>query len=429
MIYLLLAIISFVIVLQVYVLYAKGIRSVFDPLFVFTITYMLFYTLDNLFHLVDSIDNQYFFLSAKLFIYEDNGLAVLTLFFLAVYLAWLFGDLVCTKISKYSSKKRSNVSLPVSYITIVFSYVLSSLALLFLISRILSYSSLADYFANMSVRAIIFGETTLLNAIFHVVFIFSIIVGSFALYSKGKYKRNLGIGLLMLSFAYSIFSGARALVVKDAFIILFIRNFFVHKVVFTIRNLFYFFGLILTLVYIVFLTRITAESGATINLFSMIFDTGQVPQANNFLIIFQEQLTTNYFGETLVNALLSMFPSNFLALFGIEKELGANELFTNYFWPERQTQVSVGGVNDIYLNFGFFGTLIFYFLLGFIYRYIYLLLINTNSRYMLLLYAPFLWSIFQQLRGDYFHTINKLILFFVALSLFYLIQSFRSLKR
>ncbi|MDH4558234.1 hypothetical protein E8F11_24200 [Pseudomonas sp. BN417] len=149
---------------------------------------------------------------------------------------------------------------------------------------------------------------------------------------------------------------------------------------------------------------------------STIFETEQIPQSENGLNILERNSQQN----TIPTSLIAFLPRSTLEAAGIDKGYGANATYTQEFvtyrWIDQNSQISLGGLNELLYNSNVIGAL-FTVILG---SLLVKLIIDISSRSSLLVFlTPAIsWSAFQFLRGDLYHTTNKIFTYLTALLLF-----------
>ncbi|MNP56201.1 hypothetical protein D3C76_1509100 [compost metagenome] len=105
---------------------------------------------------------------------------------------------------------------------------------------------------------------------------------------------------------------------------------------------------------------------------------------------------------------------------GIDKGYGANanytEEFIPYRWNEQNSQISLGGLNELLYNGNAILATLAIFAIAFFTR----CFLNAIANHRLLVFlAPAIsWSAFQFLRGDLYHTTNKFFTYLTALLVF-----------
>jgi hypothetical protein len=214
----------------------------------------------------------------------------------------------------------------------------------------------------------------------------------------------------------AIFMAARAVLVELLFTYLFIRHHSGRTFRLQVRHLIFIWIATVILVELAFQTRITAD-GDQEGIFNRIFLTEQIPQAENGLIYLSNIGTLN--STSILSSIFAWVPRDLLDSVGFSKGYGGNADFTAAFLPHRwfdqNSQISIGGVNEALVNFGFLiGLLTFgvwFYTLNYIYKKILM-----NSKWCLLS-IPLTWTVFQLLRGDFFHTINKLAISIIIIAI------------
>ncbi|WP_178127051.1 hypothetical protein, partial [Pseudomonas sp. FSL R10-0071] len=162
-------------------------------------------------------------------------------------------------------------------------------------------------------------------------------------------------------------------------------------------------------------TRIHSDSD-TQGMIATVFETEQVPQSENGLNIIEE----NAQKDTIVISLLAFVPRALLEAVGVEKGYGANadytETFIPYRWIEQNSQISLGGLNELLYNGNAILALFAILLIAIFTRVV--LKKSSKSRLLVLLTPAISWAMFQFLRGDLYHTTNKFFTYLTALLVF-----------
>lgn len=398
-------------------------KDVFSPIVMAMFMIALFYICDALYLFYDSIYNDGFWLSGLYFSYEEEYFVSVTSVLYLSFLGWFLGDVAGKVISFRSLGEMRRgwcgqylYTPKAGYYLIVFLVVSVGLMLVYQIQRVVGFSV---YMSDMASRSMVFESFTMQNALLHIVVISSGFVSSHLYLVENK--KASSIALLILSIVVAFSTGGRAIVLMLLVIWLLQYGYYVNKINLQMRHFIILTVFVVCLPFVALLTRTSSEFYEG-EILANIFNTGQIPQANNIYLIAQNDLDGSLRGSSLWNDMFSFIPSFFFNLLGLEKKLGGNTDFTILFWPDRwdayKSQISIGGIGEVFLNFSFVGVFLFYFLLGGVYRFLYSnlpLTLPNGIGFMFL--VPLFWSIFQQFRGDYFHTVNKLFLFVSAILL------------
>lgn len=308
-------------------------------------------------------------------------------------------------------------------LAITFAAVLISLGVLLSQVATIGY---VNYFGNLAIRSELFSETTIQNALIStVISTYALIV---ALWQIRK-KRKLITALLLLPvIALALLTGARAALVEIAFIFVFVHSYTRNNITINWKTLTFLCITVIALIYIASNTRIHADTDLKGPL-AMTFESEQVPQSENGINI----INTNYkpMTNTLIQGFASFIPRQLLEKTGLEKGDGGNAAYTANFvpyrWHDQNSQISLGGLNEVLMNMGWLGVAYIAAIATLIKITIDLL---TKNRYTALCIPALTWSAFQFLRGDTYHTINKLFTFIIGIAFIYLIiQIYLTLKR
>jgi oligosaccharide repeat unit polymerase len=399
--------------------------DVFSPVVLAMFMLLFFYVLDFVFILFDASENSGFWLSGLYFRYDElYFLNVSVIIFCAVSF-WVFGDWLASVSTGQRFKMNDRLNFELMPNVRGFGYFISVVFVLSvglsLLQQINSTVGFSVYMGDMASRSMVFESFTIQNALLHVAVLLGGLVSSYLMLVDSK--RFLGGILLILCVGVAFVTGGRAIVLMVLLTFAYVYHYAVRKIEFDLKLVVVVFSFAILLPFVALLTRTSSEfyDGS---IFSNIFNTGQVPQANNLLLLSSSGLGGDLLGSSLVNDIFSFVPGFVFSFLGLEKEQGGNTDFTIYFWPDRwevfKSQISLGGVGELYYNFSYIGVAFGCFLMGFFYKWYYYRLPfyfpNRNLGFFLVL--PLYWSIFQQFRGDYFHTVNKLFLFSIAVVFF-----------
>lgn len=410
--------------MSIQALYLYKIKKIFNLNVFFVCVYMFFYEFDYLYSFVFSMNNG-FFLSGQYFLPAESAFENAAVYIFTVPLVWI-GVAVFFAERKWEGEgyRREIGENKSTFLYLCYLYiVLSVLALLLLLYMITSTVGLIGYFSDLAQRSIIFESFTLQNALINFVMVSAAPVAAINYYVGIKRNRIASYFLIIVLVGLALLTGARAPLIQLAFFYLVVRHYCYRSVTLNLRLIFLFLILTGTLVQIAMSTR--TVSVAHDNIVKNVFDTGQVPQSNNTLILIDDGLVGYLGGQSLINDSVAFIPRFLFETFGFEKRLGGNTYFTEYYWPERwentKSQISVGGVNELLMNLGYLGALLFVFILSLVYN-LYFKLRRQTGLCGLLIGFGLVWSIFQQLRGDYFHSVNKLFIYFCSIFFLFLLM-------
>lgn len=409
-------------------LYKQARVDLFRPSVFVGFLFTWFYVLDIMYVIFDSKENNSFPLSGYYFVYEENSIIIVSFIILASFVAWLLGDMVVGKyFSKYNNSENKlmndkNISFrlvrTIGFLTFLFLLI----TLLLLLNFISSVGGLSWYMDHIADRALIFKDATYLYSFIQMAMILGSIVCAFLFVALNKGKKLsfvvLLFSILILSLVISLglLSGARANILKSLVIMVCIWNYLAKKLRFNFKLV---LSLILLCVGFVTYADLTRNNFDTDNssIIDHVFNSVEVSQANNLLILDQMGLDGDAGGKTIISGFLSFIPSSVFEMFGSQKSYGGNAYFTEAVWPDRwyrtHSEVALGLIGDLTLNVGFFMTPIIIFILGALYRVAYELFVRHSvfNIWGMILYIGVVWSLFQLIRGDLFNTINNFVVF------------------
>ncbi|WP_158685602.1 oligosaccharide repeat unit polymerase [Pseudoalteromonas sp. T1lg122] len=392
----------------------------------FICVFTLFYSLDSLYALVKSTQSEGFYLSGVFFHWEQEAVVYSALYIAIIPWFWILGCR-CISTSKVDYSRSNSIFDNEKYKQVLILYILlTCFAVLLLAHKLNTSVGIAAYFADMAQRSLIFQDFTMENALINFIFVLAAPICALGFTIKGMKRASaLLLALLVLN---CVLTGARAPLIQLGLCFIVVRHYYVKSITLNFRFIAVSSSLVLVLVSIALSTRTVSQVHE--NILDNVFNTGQIPQANNLHNIITDDLAGSAVGETVVNDIVSPIPSFIFEYFGFEKKLGGNTYYTKLYWSERwdntKSQISLGGMNELILNFGFFLSLFFIFLIAVFYRVIE---VNfMNNKYYVFILMGLMWSIFQQLRGDYFHTINKLFIFSVSLLCFMVFMKMKRFK-
>ncbi len=415
--------------------YKQAKVDIFSPVVIASVNLMVFYVLDVLYAAWDSMSHPWFELSGRIFAYDEDSLT-LAAFVVATFVGgWVVGDIFGGRIVGRRSTRVVHGGLKFDrrgmWMAGSVAFALLIGAFFLLLRHIQDLGGLDFYWTNLGARALFFADTSILFAFVQLAIMFGAIVGAYMLLSNsGCMKQGAlpliflaGVMLLGLVFVAGLLTGARASIIKALFILAFMRHVFVARYRPTLK-----LALILILVasasvfYGYQIRDHTEDMGH--NLLGSVFNTVEASHGNNLFIIAEEQLGGFAQGETLLSGSVSFMPRAVLDLWDIEKGEGGNAVFTSLVWPSRwaqsQSEVALGILGEIYLNFGLAVVPVLAILLGATYKAAYEMFARARaSHFWLVLNVSVSWSIFQLLRGDLYNTINNFVIFAAACVLFY----------
>jgi oligosaccharide repeat unit polymerase len=407
--------------------------DIFRPAVFGGLLFLWFYVFDILYAIFDYKKfSMTFPLSGVNFLYEENALILVSVVILVSFVAWLIGDMVVGKYfdKKYNrsqeiTKDNHNITFRLVRTTGFITLLILLVTLIFLFKFILSVGGFSWYLEHIADRALIYKNATFLYAFIQMAMTLGSIVCGFIFIAIRKEKKFpllaflICISILSIVISLGLLSGARANILKSVIIIALIWNYFAKKIRFNYKLILFLIILCLGFVTYADQTRnnFEIEEGTIVD---HIFNSAEISQANNLLIIDQLMLEGNAKGKTIISGLLSFIPSSFFEIFGTKKEYGGNAFFTEVVWPDRwyrtKSEVALGIVGELALNFSFFVTPLLLFLIGGIYRFIYEFLIRNRflGIWGMIIYIGVMWSLFQLIRGDLFNTINNFVVFLVS---------------
>lgn len=379
---------------------------------IFVAAFFIFYFFDTLYSTANYTNS--FTISGLHFRFTDINLAVLAVYYCtsaALVIAILFtnSEKRNKKISESIIKTSKSFSHP---IPLNISRALIYISLFWLAGKILTFG-FREYFENLAVRALIFSDTTTENALI------SASISIYSLIISCRYAANpRPVRLLMDAaplLAAIILTGARATLVEFAFIFLFINNYHSQSFRLNKKSIAALALSAIALTQFAMSTRIHSDTNVE-GMLSAVFETEQIPQSENGLNILEKGSQQN----TIPTSLIAFMPRSILESIGIDKGYGANadytEEFVAYRWIDQNSQISLGGLNELLYNSNPITALFTVIVGAFLVR----LIIEASCRSSLMVFlTPALsWSAFQFLRGDLYHTTNKIFTYITALLLF-----------
>jgi oligosaccharide repeat unit polymerase len=405
-------------------------KDIFRPVVFSGFLFLWFYVFDILYAIFDYKKNLTTFpLSGKNFLYDENGLILTSFLILVSFAAWLIGDMV---VGKYFDKNIKSLEINNHNFTFRFERTIGFITLLvllatlfFLFKFISTVGGLIWYLEHIADRALIYKDATFFYSFIQMAMILGSVVCGFLLISIKKERKFsflilvICISILSIVILLGLLSGARANVLKSLVIIVLIWNYFSKKVRLNFKLITAL--ILLCLVFVLYADQMRnnfeIEEGTIID---HIFNSVEVSQANNLLIIDQLNLEGIAKGKTIISGFLSFIPSSLFEIFGANKEYGGNALFTEKVWPDRwyrtKSEVALGLLGELMLNFGFVISPFLIFLIGGIYKFTYGVLVIKRflGIWGMILYIGVIWSLFQLIRGDLFNTINNFVVFVVS---------------
>lgn len=415
--------------------YRQAKVDIFRPVVIAIVTFMVYYVFDVLYAVWDSTSRSGFGLSGRVFVYDQDSLTLATFLVATFTSGWVFGDILAGNIASRRSAlrapRRPRVDSRSALLTgaVALAFVVGAFILLFL--HIQDLGGLGFYWSNIGNRALFFADASILYAFIQLAIMFGALSAAFMVLPITRRANGglsvvailFGVTLLGLVFTIGLLSGARASIVKTVFVLAFMRHVFVANYRPTAR-------LALAIVVIAgvsvvygYQTRTPSEDPGN-NVLDSVFNTVEVSQGNNLLIIANEQLDGFARGRTLLAGSLSFVPGAALDTWGIEKGEGGNALFTSLVWPNRwavsRSEVALGILGELYLNFGLAAVPLLAVCLGAIYKMVYeRLAVAGSSLFSVVLNVSVSWSVFQLLRGDLFNTVINFAIFAAACACFY----------
>ena len=400
-------------------LYVKKKNNLFSIDSFFLCCFSIFYSFDAL-HSLISFDAGGYYLSGVFFSWELDSLITSSIIISVAPWVWVFGYQSVTLFKKKQAVNQFQYGYHITFnskklfLATVFYMSLSLIAIFIVLNKLGATVGILGYLRDLAQRSIIFSDFTLQNAYINFVLVAATPAAAIAIYKGRKTLKVLGVLLLCLLAFSSLLSGARAPLVQMVFTVVVIRNFYYRKVEFNFKLILMAFLAMVILVQVALSTRTVSIKHDSV--IENVFGTGQIPQSNNMHAIFSMSMDGELKGESIANDLLSPIPSFIFSSLGYEKKMGGNTYYTMEFWPSRwentRSQISLGGVNELLYNYGIVISLVALFFIAYFYSLVEQQI--CKSVYGPIFMTGLLWSIFQQLRGDYFHTINKMFIFIVS---------------
>ena len=435
---LLFLLIFIVILTMIFYLFKLAKKDIFQPIIVAGAIFIVFYLFDIVYILFDIRENSNFPLSNSTFTYSK----VYEITFVAVVciLMWLIGDFLANKMS-VSHKRKSNITIDsdtefrgvLTLSIFIIAIIIVELGIFY--QFINSIGGFSYYYDHIADRALIFSEKTMLYASIQLTTVIGSIAAGYFISITLKRKTNFifktsVISLVILVLSMSLLTGARANIMKSIIIMMVIINYLGKKIKLNMRLVLSFVILGILLIGFAQVTRDVNAGNALTNKESSIdklFNGVEISQINNVMILEQYNLLGKENGSTIAGGLLSFIPSSLYQVIGIDKPAGGNAYFTEAIWPERwnraQSEVALGLLGEVWMNFNYIITSVIFMLMGVFYRLIYNALVKDGRLGLLgnIIYIGFIWSIFQLLRGDFYNTVNNLTIYIIACCLMYVL--------
>lgn len=157
------------------------------------------------------------------------------------------------------------------------------------------------------------------------------------------------------------------------------------------------------------------------DLLGNVFDTTEVSQSNNLMLLAEARLGGTSQGATVLNGMLGFVPRALLGLFGAEKGAGGSEVFTKALFPDRwertHSEVAVGVLGDLALSFGLGWTPVACLGLGFLLGLLERKMARGGSLARTALRAGLCLAAVQLVRGSVYQTVVGLTLLAAAVAL------------
>ncbi|SFI88540.1 hypothetical protein SAMN02799624_02495 [Paenibacillus sp. UNC496MF] len=413
-------------------IFRHGRQQLFKPIVVTGIVFSIFYIFDMFFTLWDASRSKSFLLSSRMFIYEEKSLVLTGLFIVVCIWAWTIGDHFAGRILTKKNKSVLAEEVNVGFYSIVNKkhhvVVLGLIALLITGSIFSVFNSFINslggfewYSNNISARSLIFQNASVLYSGLQIISVFSSIVCAMLYIHCFKIKFSwsvflIGTMLFLAIIAIGLLTGARANVIKSLFIVGFVWSMYGSKLKLNFKAV---IVIISIAILSIFYSQSTRNLESDQSYISSVFNTEEVSQANNLYLLIQYNPHLHLDGGSIINGALAAVPRSVMGIIGLDKEKGANAVFTQTFWPTRWTdsksEVALGVIGEIVLNFGFWITPFILLIIAGLYNLLFVFFAKAKlfQPWLQLLQVGLLWSIFQLLRGDIFNTINNFALFVI----------------
>lgn len=382
---------------------------------IFLASFIVFYSLDTLYSIMQY--EHAFTISGVKFFFDPIHLAKLAIYYSSA--AAIFLAIISSKNKRRNTRISENIRLSSKSIShplpLNIARIFIYISVIWLAGKIYSYG-FAEYFQNLAVRTIIFSDTTTENALISsCISIYSLIIS--CRYASNPNKKKLLLDILPLATAI-ILTGARATLVEFAFIFLFINNYHSNTFKLNKKIILTFAFAAIALTQLAMSTRTHSDTDIQ-GVIATVFETEQVPQSENGLNILEEDAQKH----TIPISLLGFVPRSLLESIGVDKGYGANanytEKFIPYRWTDQNSQISLGGLNELLYNGSSALAILAIALIALFVKII--LSLTSNNRLLVFLTPAISWSMFQFLRGDLYHTTNKFFTYLTALLIFALI--------
>jgi len=166
--------------------------------------------------------------------------------------------------------------------------------------------------------------------------------------------------------------------------------------------------IIIAAVSVAILTRPSADTWE--GPLQVIYGTEQAPQMPALLIARDSMALKTSLSTRPFAFVGEMIPRQFKAPFGISEAITGNQAFTKTHWTSRlendQSEMSFGGLNELYFRGGFALILAILMLLPLAYGTITSQVRNANT--LFIVEAALCWFVFQLLRSDMAHTFSRI---------------------
>lgn len=424
---------------MIFYLFKLAKKDIFQPIIIAGTIFIVFYLFDIIYILFDIRDNSNFPLSNSIFTYSK----VYEITFVAVVciLMWILGDFLASKMG--GSLKKTSLNITIDSDTRFRGVLALSLFIIAIIvvelgvfyQFINSIGGFSYYYDHIADRALIFSGNTFLYASIQLTTVIGSIAAGYFISIILMRKTNFifktsVISLIILVFSMSLLTGARANLMKSIIIMMVIINYLGKKINLNLRLVISFIILGVLLIGFAQVTRNVNVDNSITNKESSIdklYNGVEISQINNVMILEQYNLLGKENGSTIAGGLISFIPSSLYEMIGFNKPAGGNARFTEAIWPDRwnraQSEVALGLLGEVWMNFNYIITSFIFMILGLVYRLIYNLLVKDGRLELLgnIVYIGFIWSIFQLLRGDFYNTVNNLTIYIIACCLMYIL--------
>jgi oligosaccharide repeat unit polymerase len=442
---------------------AAALMLAFPPLFLgwllfryqksyITLSLTLIFLLLLSYYMLDSIhfllsDRASFALSDKTFSSDTLNYVFTSFYLMAVGLVTLLGISLASRGGSILPGFSTNFLKPQSswlnfwgVLQVWIVTLLLSIALL--VRKILELGGFAFYWDNIGARAFFFADSGLTYFLIQLPSYALLPVAIIFFLDKPTPLRKIVFTVAIVATCLLLaLLGARAPILRTLLWVFTVHNLLSLR---PIRLRFKFVVVLLVLLYVFIAFRLLTRTDQHIHwteilnpltMLNEVFDSVENSYAENLFLI-TDQPSLDYIrlnGSTLIAGV-------FWPLSVLNRDVpleGGNEFFTRHFWPERWdrslSELAIGGLNDVFLNFGWVGVLVAMFFISYCVRSLDNFTLSARERVglsplLIYFYCGVQWALFQFIRGDFFNTSVGFYLHLLALCFLLPLFFIRSLR-